>query len=259
MTSDHDVGSGGASLVTLDERSSTAVAAIHCAAANPGPRPPRSTSPGFLLRFGAIGVVAIAVIAAALVGGDRTHTTVSSPAPAPIAPSAASGPNGSYTLGAGPTMVEEYADYQCPQCAQWFRTVEPAVRRLAAAGQITFAFHNLADLGTESTDEANAAICAGQVGKFWQMHDFLFAHQQTENSGFWTTDELLAALATIGADTPGTAQCVKADTYRPWIEQQDVPKGGIASGPTIIVNGTTLRDVSLAKLLNSLKTPKGTH
>jgi protein-disulfide isomerase len=161
-------------------------------------------------------------------------------------PTAATGPGGSFTTGTGPVLVEEYGDFQCPHCEDWFKTVQPTVMQLVSQGKVTFAFHNYAFLGPESTTMANAAACAGDVGKFWETHEFFYSHQAPENSGFWTTDQLIAALQTVGAYTPQTQQCVKSQKYKTWVSQQAdaASKRGVTATPTLYVNNQQLSDNS---------------
>lgn len=78
-----------------------------------------------------------------------------------------------------PTVtIEVFSDFQCPYCKQF----APAVRELESKGMegiktkvefhnFPLSFHPFAQLA------AQAAIAAGQQGKFWEMHDALFANQ----------------------------------------------------------------------------------
>lgn len=73
--------------------------------------------------------------------------------------------------------VVEYGDFECPNCKQ----AQPAVKLLLErfAGQVRFAFRHfpLEDVHPHALNAAQAAECAAGQGKFWPMHDLLFAHQ----------------------------------------------------------------------------------
>jgi protein-disulfide isomerase len=187
----------------------------------------------------AVGLIVVAIVIGLVVQSSRSSTSKKA-----AIPTAATGPGGSFTMGTGPVLVEQYGDFQCPHCEEWFQTVEPTAVQLANEGKITFAFHNFAFIGQESTAMANAAACAGDVGKFWPMHDYMYNHQQPENSGFWTTDQLIAALETVGASTPQTEQCVKSGKYNTWVSQQAdaASKRGVTATPTVYVNNQVLND-----------------
>jgi protein-disulfide isomerase len=198
------------------------------------------------ITIGAIAVLVVAVIVGLVVQSSRSSTGKKA-----AVPTAATGPAGSFTIGTGPVLVEQYGDFQCPHCEEWFKTVQPTVNQLVSQGKITFAFHNFAFIGQESTATANAAACAGDVGKFWEMHDFLYNHQAPENSGFWTTDQLIAALQTVGAYTPQTQQCVKSGKYNRWVSQQAdaASKRGVTATPAVYVNNQVLSDNSTPQAL----------
>jgi protein-disulfide isomerase len=73
--------------------------------------------------------------------------------------------------------VVEYADFECPNCKQ----AQPAVKMLLErfAGRVRFVFRHfpLEEVHPHALAAAQAAECAGGQGKFWEMHDVLFANQ----------------------------------------------------------------------------------
>ncbi|MCL4353667.1 DsbA family protein [Patescibacteria group bacterium] len=84
-----------------------------------------------------------------------------------------------------PVTVVEFADFQCPFCERWFKDVEPQlIKDYVNTGKIKFAYRNYAFLGQDSITAAEGAYCANEQGKFWAYHDFMFNHQQQENSGW---------------------------------------------------------------------------
>src|SRR5262249_60234072 len=76
-----------------------------------------------------------------------------------------------------PVVVVEYGDFECPNC----KNAAPAVKMLLAnyTGKVRFVFRHfpLEDAHPHSLAAAEAAECAGEQGKFWEMHDLLFANQ----------------------------------------------------------------------------------
>jgi len=136
--------------------------------------------------------------------------------------------------------VEEYGDFQCPNCASFETTVGPTVRRLVDQGRIRFVYHPMAFLGPESVAAANAATCAGDQGRSWPYHDLLFQQQApVENSGFLSTDQLLRLGQQAGVTGSRFSSCVKNDTYVPWVRQvtDEASQRGVNAAPTILVNG----------------------
>jgi protein-disulfide isomerase len=99
-----------------------------------------------------------------------------------------------------PVTVVEYADLQCPYCAQWSRDAFPAVvRDYVRTGRVRMEFRGLAFIGADSETALRAALAAGQQDRLWDVVHALFARQGHENAG-WVTDELLRGLAHTGLD-----------------------------------------------------------
>jgi protein-disulfide isomerase len=93
-----------------------------------------------------------------------------SPGPARAAEPPVLGPAGA------PVTVEVYCDFLCPTCAQ----SRPALRRLLQAhpGQVRFVLRDF-PVHSLSGQVAEAAACAGDQGKFWEMRDYLYDRQRT--------------------------------------------------------------------------------
>jgi protein-disulfide isomerase len=99
-----------------------------------------------------------------------------------------------------PVTIVEYADYQCPYCAQWARDTLPAiVDEYVRQGKVRIVFQGVAVLGPESASALQTVVSAGAQNKLWNMGELVFHNQGTENSG-WVTDDLLRQL---GASVPG--------------------------------------------------------
>jgi len=84
-----------------------------------------------------------------------------------------------HALGAAhaPVTVVEYGDFECPICKQ----TAPGLRLLLERfpGQVRLAYRHfpLEEVHPHATLAAEAAECAASQGKFWEMHDLLFANQ----------------------------------------------------------------------------------
>ena len=76
-----------------------------------------------------------------------------------------------------PVEIIEFSDFQCPYCTRGAQTVDKVVEHYGDKVTVVFRhfplpFHKDAPLA------AQAAIAAGKQGKFWQMHDELFANMK---------------------------------------------------------------------------------
>jgi protein-disulfide isomerase len=74
------------------------------------------------------------------------------------------------------TVLIEFADFQCPYCAQAETTLKTLLKKYP---NLTFVYKNfpLTEIHSHALSAAAAAWAAKQQGKFWQYHDALFANQ----------------------------------------------------------------------------------
>ena len=108
-----------------------------------------------------------------------------------------------------------------------------------ATGKVLFEFRDLAFLGDESTQAAQAAGCALDQGKFWPFHETLYANQVTENSGAFSKDRLQQMAQNANLDINVFKSCVDAQTHKNDVAAMatEANSAGINSTPTILVDG----------------------
>lgn len=139
--------------------------------------------------------------------------------------------------------VVEYADYQCPFCEAFYKTVWPELKsKYVDTGKIKFVYQDFAFLGADSATAANAAQCAAEQNKFWPYHDYLFDHQGTENTGWATADHLKEFASTVGLNANQFNQCLDANKYSSVVsaEMAEARSLGVSGTPTIYINGTQI-------------------
>lgn len=126
-----------------------------------------------------------------------------------------------------PVTLVEYADYQCPYCAQAFPIVRQLQARFGHDLRLVFRNFPLSQAHPQALPAALVAEFAGQHRKFWPAHDALFENQDRLGGSLYA--ELLETLG-LGADALESAL-----QSRPLLErvQADLD-GGLRSG----VNGT---------------------
>lgn len=140
--------------------------------------------------------------------------------------------------------IIEFADFRCPFCDQFYRNAEPQIiNDYVKTGKAVFYFRHFAFLGPASTTAANAAECANDQGKFWQMHDYLYQNQPNESdTSMYTTDKLTQIAGTLGMDTNQFRQCLSNTTESKKISD-DLAAGqkvGVNGTPTTFINGTPI-------------------
>lgn len=168
------------------------------------------------------------------------------------------GPAGSEVEGSpsAAVLVDMYGDYQCPYCHQFHAQVGGTIASLVQAGTIRFAFHPYAFIGPESVAAASAAECAGDEGRYFPMFEELYTHEFPENSGGFTTAELVSLARAAGVTHDRTLHCIQAGTYDGWVRKvtDEGSTRGISGTPTIFVNGVQDTDTSLSGFLRAVHT-----
>ena len=146
--------------------------------------------------------------------------------------------------------IVEFGDFQCPYC----RAEAPVLARIEDAYgpdvRLVFKHFPLTSLHDRALPAALAAQCAADQGKFWEMHDLLFATALLDDAS------LLADAGQIaGVDVAAWQSCIAGDAARARV-LADLNLGislGVDATPTLVVNGTTevgaLGDAELSALV----------
>jgi protein-disulfide isomerase len=109
-------------------------------------------------------------------------------------------------------------------------------------GQVKLAYMDfpLSPIHSHAQMAAEASRCALALGKYWEMHDAMFADQSKLDEG-----SLVKSAASLGMDQNSFAVCLKSGKYRAVVEQ-DIRAGsqaGVNATPTFFINGEFLSGV----------------
>lgn len=86
------------------------------------------------------------------------------------------GQNNHYLGASSPKLIiVEFSDFACPYCKQLSGVIRQAGEKYK--DQVKIIFRDFPVISEKSIDLSQAAWCAGAQGKFWEMHDALFANQ----------------------------------------------------------------------------------
>lgn len=138
-----------------------------------------------------------------------------------------------------PVWLIEVSDYQCPFCRDWHRQTFPAIdREYIQTGRVRFAYlHFPLNSHPHAPLAAEASLCTGAQGRFWAMHDRLFATQET-----WSRLPDAAALfdslaRDTGVEAAAYDACMASDVMLAVIEgdRERMRQAGVASTPTFFV------------------------
>jgi protein-disulfide isomerase len=132
-----------------------------------------------------------------------------------------------------PVTLLEYGDFECPYCGQ----AEPIIRELLADfGDLRYVWRHLPlqDVHPHAQLAAEAAEAAHAQGRFWDMYDWLLAHQEE-----LTLRDLLRHAETLGLDVDRFREHLRkrkgADRVAEDVESADM--SGVSGTPTFFING----------------------
>jgi len=133
-----------------------------------------------------------------------------------------------------PVTLVEYGDYECPHCGRAYPIVKELQERMG--DRLRFVFRNfpLTEAHPHAAKAAESAEAAGEQGKFWEMHDTLFEHQNALD-----LPHLIAYAERIGADSSKLASSLRAHTYEPRVREDFMSgvRSGVNGTPTFFING----------------------
>jgi protein-disulfide isomerase len=155
--------------------------------------------------------------------------------------------------GGATVAIIEYADFECPYCGQYEHDIYPQIARdYIETGKVRYFFRDLPlPMHPRAMGAARAARCAGEQGKFWEMHDSLFAKQNAIRDV-----DMPGRAQELGLDKTTFADCLSSERYADEIKQSadNAQKMGVEGTPTFFIgklneNGT----------VTDLKMIVGTH
>lgn len=128
----------------------------------------------------------------------------------------------------------EYGDYECPACGRAQPVVESV---LSEVGQrLCFAFRHfpLTNVHPHAEPAAQTAEAAAADGKFWEMHQVLFANQDALDY-----DDLAEYASEVGLDAGRLIRDVMAGHYAGRIREdfQSGVRSGVNGTPSFFING----------------------
>jgi protein-disulfide isomerase len=132
-----------------------------------------------------------------------------------------------------PVTIVEFSDFQCPACGRAFPTVKRLMDQYKGKLRVVFRDFPL-PMHPQAPKAAEAAACANEQGKFWEMHDRLFSNQQALQVA-----DLKRHAKEIGLETSKFDACLDSGKHAAaWRADMEAGrKLGVGSTPTFFING----------------------
>jgi len=138
-----------------------------------------------------------------------------------------------------PVRLEEFGDFECPPCGLFHPILEQMHAEFGNQLQITFREFPLVPTHQHALAAASAAEAAGMQGKFWEMHDLLYEHQNDWKKEFDVRPIFEGYAKQIGLDVERYKRDMNGDLVAQRIFQ-DGKRGhslGVKGTPTVFING----------------------
>lgn len=156
----------------------------------------------------------------------------------PVAGEPTKGPSGAKV------MLVEVSDYRCPFCRRHMLQTQPQLdAEYINPGKVKYVFidYPITQLHPDAFLPHEAANCAGEQGKYWEMHAQLFAKPTRDAA------ELDAQASSVGVDATRFRACVNSGKYKTAIQQSvdRMRQLGVDSTPTFLIGTTPSGDAPM--------------
>lgn len=135
-----------------------------------------------------------------------------------------------------PVTIVEWSDYQCPFCGRFYSDALPQIEeQYIKTGKVKLVYRDFPlSFHPQAQKAAEAAECAKDQDRFWDMHDRLFDNQASLSVGnfkVWAKE--------LGLDTDAFNTCLDSGSKASEVQKDmlDGQKAGIRGTPGFMIDG----------------------
>ena len=137
-----------------------------------------------------------------------------------------------------PVTLIEISDYHCPFCRRHVQQTQPQLySEYINSGKVRHVFlhYPIEQLHPDAFRSHEAASCAGDQGKFWELHAKLF------ETPLRTTEQLVPVGQSVGLDPQALRACLESGKYSKEVKEsvERIQKLGISGTPAFLIGRTT--------------------
>jgi protein-disulfide isomerase len=135
-----------------------------------------------------------------------------------------------------PVTIVEFSDFECPYCSRAEESVKQVMKEYAGKVRVVYRDFPL-PFHPNAQKAAEAAHCAGDQGKYWDMHEKLFANQKA-----LAVADLKSHAKGIGLDQAKFDKCLDSGDKAAIVEKnkQAGSEVGVTGTPAFFINGVML-------------------
>lgn len=143
------------------------------------------------------------------------------------------------TLGKSdaPVTLVEFSDFQCPFCQSAAPTLKQVEQKFGDKVRIIYRQYPLTNIHPFAFKAAEASLCANEQGKFWQLHDEMFADQKK-----LSVSDLKQTARRLGMDGKKFDTCLDSGRYVEQVQndQKEGGRVGVTGTPAMFINGVSV-------------------
>ncbi len=138
--------------------------------------------------------------------------------------------------------IVEFTDFQCPFCRRYTTETMPQLKQdYIDTGKVKYVLKNfpLTQIHPQAVLAAETAECAGEQGKYWEMHDKLFGEQKQWSGNSDAVSVFKGFAKDLGLDEKAFDECVTSERYKDKImaDQKEGIAAGVTGTPAFFING----------------------
>lgn len=135
-----------------------------------------------------------------------------------------------------PVTIVEFSDFECPFCSRVNPTIDQVMKKYEGKVRVVFRNYPL-PMHPNAPKAGEAALCAHDQGKFWEMHDTLFDNQRA-----LSVEDLKGYAGQLGLDQTKFDECLDSGA-KAAVVKNDMAEGqaaGVSGTPAFFINGRLL-------------------
>jgi protein-disulfide isomerase len=148
-----------------------------------------------------------------------------------------------------PVTIVEFADFQCPFCRQILGPLEQVIKTYGDRVRLVYRQFPIAAIHSEAQKAAEASLCASAQGKFWEMHDAMFADPRALG-----VPSLKKMARTLGMNPARFDTCLDKGEFASQVSL-DLAAGravGVTGTPAMFINGRFLSGFQRFETLSAI-------